>query len=352
MVRLVLLRLLESYFRHRWVYLLPIVLMVAVSGAYYKTLTPTYVSSGVLHVQGESLLSSLNAVSSGTAPYWMTPADVTVGELRDLLRTDAFTRAIIAQTDLEENMSRGADAVKETIEEVRSAIWVDPIGSNQVQVSAAHERPHIAQQLVLAASEAQIQWTINSQLNESEVAQGFFAELIQVYGSDLEVARQELKAYYETHPEPIRGDRPQIEQIEINRLQSAIDLTSSRYASALDKDENARLVRSQIESDSRQTHYLLDAPKLPDKPHTSRKEVALYMGIIVMAGVALSVVGIIGGALLDRSFRFPIDVRHGLYLPILATVPSSKVPETAVEAVAGTGKQSVAEENNLGSIAA
>lgn len=349
MVRLVLLRLLESYFRHRWLYLLPIVLMLAVSGYYYKTIKPVYVAQGMIYVQGESLLSTINAVDPDDIPYWLSPADVTVSELTDLMQTDAFVRVVIAQTDFENEMSEGTESVKNTLEEVRSSLWAYPIGSTQVVISASHEDPKISQQLVYAASDGQLQWKINSKLNESKVAQEFFEEQIQVYHSELQVAREELKGYLEVHPAPIRGDRSAIEQLEIDRLQGAVDLAGARFASALDKDENARLVRSQIESDARQTYFMIDAPQLPEKPNTSLKEITLNLGLIVMAGVVFSGVAIVGGALLDRSFRFPIDVQTGLDLPLLASVPWSDVPETVLVKVAETSKARAIEEDEMAS---
>jgi hypothetical protein len=43
--------------------------------------------------------------------------------------------------------------------------------------------------------------------------------------------------------------------------------------------------------------------------------------IFVVVGIILTIVCIIGGALLDRSFRFPLDVLTSLDLPVLALVP-------------------------------
>ena len=42
MLRLINLRLLESYFRHRWLYLLPIVIMVGVAAYYFTTAERLY----------------------------------------------------------------------------------------------------------------------------------------------------------------------------------------------------------------------------------------------------------------------------------------------------------------------
>ncbi len=45
MFRLISLRLMESYFRHRWLYLLPVVVMVALAVASFYTAKPKYSSS-------------------------------------------------------------------------------------------------------------------------------------------------------------------------------------------------------------------------------------------------------------------------------------------------------------------
>lgn len=51
MVRLVLLRVLESYFRHRWLYLLPTVLMIGVGGMSFMNHTDEYIASSTFYVQ-------------------------------------------------------------------------------------------------------------------------------------------------------------------------------------------------------------------------------------------------------------------------------------------------------------
>jgi hypothetical protein len=49
----------------------------------------------------------------------------------------------------------------------------------------------------------------------------------------------------------------------------------------------------------------------------------MNMAIFVAVGVILAIVAIVGGMLLDRSFRLPVDVEHGLGLPVLALIPES-----------------------------
>lgn len=321
MVRLVLLRLLESYFRHRWLYLLPLALMAGLAAYFTATAKPKYLAEGVLYVQNQSLLASLTAVSDNSGSWWVTPAQATTNELGELLQTDSFVRAVIQQTDLEPQMDQGDAAVGELIDQVRQSIWAYPLGDNQLLISATWEKPQVTYQLVHAVIEGYIQWQINAQRAESETAQAFFNDVIATYEDQLTAAREEMKRYLQAFPEPVRGDRPAIEQLELTRLQSAIDLAASRYANALDKEENTRLSLAQIESNARQTYLLIDAPLLPTEPETSLKEMAVSIVAFMAVGVILTLGAIVGSAILDRSLRFPVDVEHRLHLPVLAVVP-------------------------------
>lgn len=326
MVRLVMLRILESYFRHRWLYLLPIVLMTALGVVFVLLTKPTYTAKGVLYVETQSYLASLTDLRESGATWWTTPAESVNQEISELLQTDAFIRAIIQRTSLEEKMDEGSAVVDTLIEETRRNVWPSPLGNNQLQVNAVHEDPEIAYQIVTAVIEGYLQWRVNADLAESEVAQSFFSDLIESYSVDLAAAREAMRNYVEAHPVPLRGDRPADESMEISRLQSEIDLTASRYATALDKEEETRLAMAQIESDARQTYFLIDAPTVPDTPDTSLRKLALSGGIFTVVGVFLSAGLIIGVALIDRSFRFPIDVISRLELPVLTMVPEARTP--------------------------
>lgn len=162
MVRLTLLRILESYFRHRWLYLLPIVLMWGVA-AVAVTRDPLYLASGIMYVKQESFLSSLISVRDTTFS-WDTAADQASREISELLQTDAFVRAVIKQTDLEASMDEGDEAVEQTMDDVRESVWSNAPGDMQVKVAATHKDPEIAYQLVNAVIENYTHWKINSDL--------------------------------------------------------------------------------------------------------------------------------------------------------------------------------------------
>jgi uncharacterized protein (TIGR02284 family) len=320
MMRLVILRILETYYRHRWLYLLPILVLTAAGIAAVLLAKPNYISRGVLYVQKGSLLATLTSVRQDTITF-ITPAEQTAEEIMDLLGTDAFVRAVVRQTNLEPEMAEGPRAVRQLMRDVRKAVWATDQGDNQVMVAAAYEDAEIAHQLATATIESYMQWRINADRAESVAAQAFFTDLIASYQADLDEARRELEAFLEAYPEPLRGVRATSERVQLARLESAIELATTRYANALDKEENARLATAQAESDVRQSYVVIDAPVLADEPERSMREMAIHMLVFFGAGVILAGVAIAGGTLLDRSFRFPIDVHHQLELPVLAQVP-------------------------------
>ena len=321
MLRLFFLRVMESYFRHRWLYLLPIVIMVVAAFVYYFTLKPLFVARGVLYIQSESLLDTLTDFTDNSGSYWISPSQSTANEMNELLQTAAFVRAVIQQTDLEQAMTGGQSVIQQNIKETRDDLMVYALGNNQLMVSASNEDPVIAFQLVESAIENYLNWKVNVQRADTEAAQEFFTNLIRTYETDLTNTRQEMRKYLEENPDPIVGNRSGIQSMEIDRLQSAIDLAAARYAKALDSLEETELNLTKIESDVRQTYFLIDAPRVPEEPEFSLKTTLINMAAFIAAGVIMSSAAILGDVFLDRSFRFPIDVKNRLELPVIAMIP-------------------------------
>jgi len=284
----------------------------------------TYISGGVLFVQNDSLLSTLVPIGdSGWS--WSTPAQVTANEIRELLRTEAFVRFAIQRTDLEAEMQGGSTVVQQTIREFRQSVSVNEIGEKLVGFGAGHEDPEIAHQIATATIDAYTEWKLNSERQESQVAQAFFAEQLGPFQEELQQARAELQTYLAEHPAPVRGDRPEEEQIEITRLQAAVTDAQQQVKDTLAKEQEARLALSKAESNAAQAYAVIDAPKVPTEPSGSLKDLVMQSAIFVILGIGLSVACVVGGMLLDRSFRLAMDVQHGLDLPVLAAIPLARL---------------------------
>lgn len=320
MIRLILLRFCESLFRNFWLYLLPVALMVTLAIVYVLVKPPAYLSSGTFYIQDESLLAALNATRDRGFSF-TTPSDLTVDELNELFNSAAFLRAVAQQTDLEEEMSGEASNINRTLSEINTTIWADSAGERMVYIGSMHEDPAVAYQLAQSTMDTYVQWKINVSQNESAEAQRFFSELIDRYSQELEPIRTSLTDYLLTHPEPVRGERPAVEVAEIERIQADLSKAEERIADAEGKEENARLALTQAESDVRQTYLIFDSPTMPIESTSSLTSALVTVIVFTIAGLFLSVIGIIGGAFLSRSLLFPLDVQQSFELPVLASIP-------------------------------
>lgn len=322
MARLIALRLTETYFRHRWLYWLPTVLMLVLGFAYFGYFAQhTYIVRGVMYIQSDSLLNSLTSVIDDGVFASASPAEYTANQVNELLKTNSFVRSIIADTRLEKQMGDGPVVVDELISDTRESVWVEVQGSNQLMVAAAHEDPNVAYELANGLVNRFVQWRINADRRESATARDFFSDLITTYKSELDLSRANLQAYLETHPEPIFGERPASEELEIERLRTAVQMVQTRYSTVLDKEESARLALIQVESNVNHTYFLIDSPTLPVRSATSITTFVKNVVLVTAVGLLLTIVAIVGAMLLDRTPRFPLEFESRTGLPVLAMVP-------------------------------
>jgi len=337
MVRLIILRLLESFFRRPLLSLAPFMLAIAIGVGYILLSPPEYLSSGKIYVEKESLLASLTS-SNSDASWWVTPAQATTNEIQELLATNAFVRSAIQQTKLEPLMAGGPDVVWETFTFFRETISVNVVGDKLVEIRATTDDPELSYQMVTATMDTYLKWKMNNDFQESMAAQKFFEELIAPYQAEVDAARQALIDFLSANPEPVRGDRPPSEQFQLDQLKAALARAEERLSTARENEESARLALVKNESLIRQTYQIIDQPEIPLRAEFSLTSFIKNMIIFVAIGVFLSASLIGGGAFLDRSLRLPIDVQNGLGVPLLAFIPASaEMPSpapvtTAVEA--------------------
>lgn len=318
-------RFVENYFQHPLLYLLPLVLMIA-AGIVATTLAKSeYESNGILFVQEDTLISAVSSVQDDGFG-WVTPAQSTSDELNELLQTDSFIRIIIQQTNLEELMDQGETVVNDTFEDARRSFAVYPLGQNQLQISVTYEDREIAYQLANAAVNSYIDWQISADKQDTSAARAFLENLVPQYRAEYDAAVSGLETYLLQNPAPVRGDRPAIETLQIERLRSDVAIADSRYQGALENLEQIRLEEVVIEGKTRQTYSIIDAPARPRNPELQDIiiDTGINIGIFVAVGIALTLVGIAGSTLLDRSMNYPIDARYVTSLPVLTTIPTPK----------------------------
>lgn len=314
----VLARLLESFFRHPVVCLLPLVIFSALGVMAVLGPDRSYESSGVANVSAQTLLSDLTELRGGEAFGFETPATVISRRINELLGTDEFATTVIAGAGLEPAL---LDASL-TLDDVRASVAVSPAGSSLVRVSATSDVPEHALRLAESTFEAFVEWTVEGDVSESAAAEEFFSVLLDRYEEEVVEARSALEEYVAAHPSE-SGFRPVPEQAELDRLTTSLELAQGRYGTAVAGIQEAQLAMEQTVTDVGQRLRLVDEPQLPVAPESSLKDLGVIGAMYVALGVVLTAALVAGGALLDRSLRDPADVQRELGLPVIAVIPDS-----------------------------
>ena len=320
MLRLIVLRLLDTYFRHRFLWLLPIAAMIAFAAFNFVTAKFSYISVAALYVNKETLLADVASFNQGGFA-WVTPAQATTDQIKELFQTDAFIRAVLQLTDSEKDIKGDPSATAELISATRHSIWVNTIGSNSLVIGATSGDPALSQQLANGAIEVFLQWKINTGYQATTAALAFYKDLVKTYAAEVQAAEEELKGFLDAHPVPVRGDRVPSEAVEIDRLQRNLNSISDRLKKAQDHLEDSQLTDKVNESEVRQKYLIVDAPNYPIEPAQSKKTMLTNSIIFVVVGVVLSVIGVVAATLLDQVVRFPEDVTFAVNLPVFAVIP-------------------------------
>lgn len=319
MLRLILLRVLETFFRHRWSYLLTLGLPILAGILFFLFVPASYQVRGTIYVQSESLLTTLS--SDREVQQFVSPSQATLSEILSLVYTESFVESVLRNTKLSDRLTASPRSRDRVIEEYRRAMTVTAEGSNIVVFRAEDEDGELAQQLASETMKAYVQWRTNFERTDSEVAQGFFSELITRYDEELAIAEQDLRDYLLNYPDPLRGERSSEEKFEIARLQQAVDQATDRLTEARDREENARLALAKVNSSTLQEYLVIDAPTVPEVPPSRLRRAVLVLGVATALGLLLVIARLALAVAVDRSLYFPIDVQRGLKQPALAMLP-------------------------------
>ena len=317
---LALMRFLENWFQHFWLYLIPFILMLGAYVASLFILSDEFVSKGVLFVQTDTLINQVASLGDDNVDFFLAPSQQTADEINELLNTDSFIRLIITQTPLEAEMAKGDKVVRETIADVRESIAVNITGSNNVEVLASWDDQQIAWKTATAAMNSYIEWKINSDKRDIFGAREFLEQLVPQYENEYRGSVQALEEYLIQHPEPFRGDRPEIEQLQINQLEVASQTSFDRYQEASDNLEQIRLEEVITEGKTRQSYTIVDSPKIPVEEEGGLVRKIVTAAVFLTLGAVLSILAIIASTLLDRSVRFPMESPSAVGLPVLSNV--------------------------------
>lgn len=324
MTRSVLIRLLETFFRRWWLYLLPVVVIVGFGFVTVSSSNPTYRSAGVITVNSDTLLSNLADVSIDDPFTFETPASVTSRRINDLLGSTGFAVSVAEQAGLSQSMATGIVLLADVRSQVRAA----PVGDSLVSITATTEDPEMSFRLANSAIEAFIALIVENDLSQSLSAAEFYDDLSAGYRESLVEAGQTLDDYVRANPEPVVGDRPVEEQNAIARLEAAESLAQEQFATAVAKAEDARLVAEQTQLDIDQRIGIVDAPEMPLAAEPRLRRMLLSIMLFVAIGTIVLAAMVAIATALDRSVRDRDDIESRFEPPVLGLIPIERLRAT------------------------
>lgn len=332
MSKYVVLRLLDSFFRHKLLHILPIVAFTALGAWYVVTQEVEYQAKGVLLVEDETLLTSLTEVG-GDGGGFQAPSERVSTEVNSLLQTDAFVTSVATTAGM------GPDVSPERIERIQASIGSYAVGENLVHIWSNDIDPERARAKAAATIESLIQFQIDTAVGDSDAAEGVLDPLMEQYRDDVTAAREALADYLQDNPVTDEQVRPSNEQFRIDQLTAALTKADARYTDALEKEESVRLAKTQAESAIEDRFQIVDEPRVPTSPLGRLRTRALALAVFMLVGGILGAASIVLGAVLDQSVRYPLDVTTRLGVKVLGVIPDTSrwQPPTHLEDDAAVG---------------
>lgn len=312
------LNLLETFFRHPLLHLAPLVLFVALGCFTAIGADKSYRSVGVLNATSGTLLSELTG-NTPTFGYEST-ADVTSRNIVQLLATDAFLDEVIKGAGLTTAVDNGVV----TRDEVRGSISAFSKGDNLIAVAASTPRPEQSQRLAASTLEAFVEWVVANDIGDAGLRIETYEGIRDRYQREYDEAAEELRQYLFDHPAGDEANRSAAEEVDIARLQDAVDRADEALTEARTNLDEAQLASDVARTVVTRQLRTVDAPQLPTAPESGLRDTLMTIAIFTALGLMLSIGGIVTVAMLDRTIRVPDDLSAKFGVEVLAVVPSAR----------------------------
>ena len=335
MIKLAIIRILETYFRNPILYIVPSVLLV-----FYGVLDTFVLSTAVqdqfvtgmtIHVRPNELIQNISAASDRSQSSFVTSSELMANEIWNLLDTKPFMSELITRVDFtkEEHATQYGNDYEEIGESILSSLQTIKLTDNQIILIITYENYDLATELMNNLFNLYIERKIERALEDTGNAAGALNALVESYATQRNTIEEELRLYLESHPAPedISLTRRQIETVQIERLEDALSRADELFDNTVSQSEETSLATSTIESSIRQTYIIIDGPISPI-PITSTVDKLFGLVIFGGLGAALSLGSLLAVAFFNQRIMVPLDARNTTQLPVLGMVEYDTSGET------------------------
>jgi uncharacterized protein involved in exopolysaccharide biosynthesis len=320
-------RILETFFRHKLLIILPPVVIPLIVGPIAIFSAPSYYEAFAgVWTERPAYLKSLDESSS-----WLTPAQIQRDRITEMLQSRSFVMDVAARTSYAPLLASpgGPDRVHDMI---GRGLGINTTGSHMLVIRFRGQTPQLAVQVVTAVVEAYQERVTADRASQAELAISFYQSRMQEAQTQLVRANDALRRYLAANPrlttpdivggtgvlvrpgvsleltDPQLGElrrRADVEQRNVERMQTTLD--------------QARLDAASSQQSQEFGFQVVDPPQVPTRATRELRRILVFPIAAALTGLG------IGGVLLvlliaaDRSVRSEADLAGTVR--VLGSVP-------------------------------
>ena len=303
-------KVLDVLFRHKFLIILPLVILtLAGAAASLSRQTTEYSANAHVWTQRTPLLSSR---LGGQGSSFTTPAAHQARVLNDLLRLDSFRQSVADRVD-------GLEGLNPLLQRraVREGTAVFASGENVMTIRHRDEDPLLAQSIVQAIIDTYSETFQSGVMDEAEAAATFYETRLGEASIALDESEQALASYQATlSPAAAVDSDPELAALQADARQA-----QRSYDEQLGRLEDIYLQRDAALEGRDLSFQVMDPPNLPSSPlPTPRKDLLMLPALGMLLGFSASGAVLFALTRLDDSIRLPGEARQ-VGAPVLAVVP-------------------------------
>jgi uncharacterized protein involved in exopolysaccharide biosynthesis len=319
----VFVRILETFFRHKRLILLPLVVIPGIVVPVAWLTAPLYVQAAASAWAGTPPVPSQQA---SDATRYLSPAQVQVDQLAAMLRT-RWMRDEVASRTLAAPLvgtQAGEDRLQSMVEK---DLTITPSGNNLILLRFRSSSAELSQQFLQSVIDTYKERSAADRASAADVAASFYDGQLQDAQTAVDKANTDLRRYMAAHPEytsstsgsaplvPLAAADPTLAGLENNVQYSQKALADAKAAA-----QQAQLNSAAAMDSSDATFQVIDAPVADAKPSRDMKTLIIFPAAAFVLGLGISATLLVLLVAGDRTARSEADLT-GLPVRVLGTLP-------------------------------
>jgi uncharacterized protein involved in exopolysaccharide biosynthesis len=333
---LIVIRYAETFFRHRILILLPLVLALAVSLSYEAVQPDSYRSTATLWFDSPTTGAATPAVPTSDT----RPSAEEVSVIQELLGTSEFSLAVVHRGPLAKYIAdhphwqsglaafpgldkafgpSGQSVDERAVSVLAASVSVAATGPQVVMLTVSGPTADVARGTASALVNQFTDEVLAGRKGKAQAAVAYDTAILQSAQQQLSDAQKALSAYEADH----KGATLDIDPT-LSSLRTGLDLASQRYDSALAQYNQAALDLQHVADTS--GFHVIDQPTLPVRPIGVKKRMLLTGLAGLVVGLTVSIAVLVALTVLDRTARRPEDLEQALNVEVIGTIRRYRQP--------------------------